>query len=217
MRKLAGKILAVLMLAAALGGTASAQSRIATIDLKRVFDNYWKKKQAESQLQERFADMEKEDKNMLDDYKKVKEEYTGFIADANNQTLSPEERDKRKKSAEDKFRQMKEMEDTIMQYERTMRTTIADQKQRMGSNILKEIRVVVSAKAKAANLSLVVDTSGESVLGAPVVLYTNNENDMTDEVIKQLNSTAPTTPTESTKTEEKIQLKGDEKKGSNKK
>lgn len=210
------RFLAAFLLAGVLSGSAWAQPRIATIDLKKVFDNYWKKKEAESQLQDRFGQMQKEDKNMLEDYKKMKEEYQNLIADANNQTFSPEERDKRKKAAEDKFRQMKEMEDTIVQYERTMNTTLADQKQRMGSNILKEIRTVVSAKAKAANFTLVVDTSGESVLGAPTVLYSNNENDMTDEVIKQLNSTAPTTPIEPVKTDEKIQLKGDGKKAVNK-
>ncbi len=218
MIKFAMKFLVGLLLAGVLSGSAWAQPRIATIDLKKVFDNYWKKKQAEAQLQERFGEMQKEDKNMLEDYKKLKEDYQNLIADANNQTFSPEERDKRKKSAEDKFRQMKEMEDTIVQYERTMNTTLADQKQRMGSNILKEIRTVVTAKAKAANFTMVVDTSGESVLGAPTVLYSNNENDMTDEVIKQLNATAPATPTEQpAKSEEKIQLKGDEKKTSNKK
>jgi hypothetical protein len=50
---------------------------------------------------------------------------------------------------------------------------------------------VVNAKAKAANLSLVMDTAAETLNSTPVFLYTNNENDITDSVLQQLNATAP--------------------------
>ena len=43
---------------------------------------------------------------------------------------------KRKNSAEEKLRRLKEMEETIAQYERQARTTIGEQSQRMRSNIL---------------------------------------------------------------------------------
>jgi outer membrane protein len=180
-----------LLLFSLLGGSALAQTRIATIDLRKVFDNYWKKTQAEAALKERQADMEKEDKNMLSDYKKMKDDYTALMANTNDQNASPEEREKRKKAAEDKLRQMKELEETITQYESQARKTLAEQSQRMRSNILGEIRTVVTAKAKVSNFSLVVDTAAESINSTPVFLYANNENDITDLVLKELNATAP--------------------------
>ena len=42
-----------------LTGSAVAQNRMATVDLRKVFDGYWKKKQAEVALKERQTDMEK--------------------------------------------------------------------------------------------------------------------------------------------------------------
>lgn len=192
-----------------LGGSAMAQNRIATVDLRKVFDGYWKKKQAEASLKERQTDMEKEDRNMVDDYKKVKDDYQSLLTSANDQAVSPEERDKRKGAAEEKLRRMKEMEETIAQYERQARTTMGEQSQRIRSNILAEIRNVVNAKAKAAGYFLVVDSAAESINSTPVYLYSSNENDITDAVLQQLNANAPA---DALKADDKTVDKSDNKK-----
>ncbi|HEV2392742.1 MAG TPA: OmpH family outer membrane protein [Verrucomicrobiae bacterium] len=174
-----------------LTGSAWAQNHIATVDLRKLFDNYWKKKQAEAQLQERTADIQREDKNMIDDYKKAKDDYQTLLTSANDQAVSSEERDKRKKAAEDKFKQMKDQEDMITQYERQASTKIGEQRNRMRTSIIDEIRKVVDAKAKVAGYSLVIDIAAESVNTTPIILYCNNESDITDAVLAQLNATAP--------------------------
>ena len=143
---------------------------------------------------------------MLDDWKKAKDDYQTLLTEANNQTLSLDERDKRKKSAEDKFKDIKVREDTITQFERQARSTLEEQKKRMRDSILEEIRTTINGKAKAAGYALVVDTSAESGNGSPgspgtpVFLYCGNENDMTETVLSQLNAGAPA---ETPKTDEK--------------
>lgn len=193
-----------------LSTSAWAQGRLATVDLRKVFDNYWKTKQADVALKDRFADMEKEHKNMLDDWKKAKDDYQNLLADANNQALSSDERDKRKRSAEDKLKYIKDTEDSIGQFEKQARTTIDEQRTRMRDNIVGEIRNLLNAKAKAAGYSLVLDTTAESFNRTPVVLYSNNENDLTDTILQQLNASAPA---DVTRTEDKPpDAKGDKKK-----
>ncbi len=196
-----------------LSGTSWAQGRLATVDLKKVFENYWKTKQASAALEDRKKDMEKEDKNMLDDYKTKKEEYQSLLTAAGDQNVSPAERDKRKKSAEDKLKQLKDLEVTIVQYERQARTTLVEQNQRMRSNILVEIRNVVNGKAKAGGFSLVIDTAAQSGDATPIVLFSNNENDMTSAVLEELNRTAPT---DTAKADEKPAAAPDDKKAGKK-
>jgi outer membrane protein len=203
------RLVPVLLLLCLMSSSAFAQGRLATVDLRKIFDNYWKKKQAEAALKDRQSEMEKEDKNMLDDYKKAKDDYNVLTTSAADQNAAPDERERRKKAAEDKLKQLKELEDTIGQYERQARTTLADQSQRMRNNILGEIRSVVTGKAKAGNFSLVIDTAAESVNNTPIILFTNNENDITDSVLKELNATAPT---DATKADEPAPVKKDEKK-----
>ncbi len=174
-----------------LGGSAFAQGRIATVDLRRVFDNYWKKKQAEAQLKERQTDMQKEDKNLIAEFDRAREEYQKLLNDANAQEVSAEERDKRKKAAEDKLKSLQELQVNIRQYEKTAETTILEQTDRMRSNILNDIRAVVNAKAKAAGYSMVIDTAAETINKTPVFLFATNENDITEAVLSQLNANAP--------------------------
>lgn len=197
------KIASGLLIASLLSGSALAQSRIATVDLRKVFEGYWKTKKADVQLKERGADMEKEYKTMLDDFKKAKDDYQTLLSDANNQVLSPEEREKRKKSAEEKLKQLKETEDTIQQYNRQARTALDEQRKRMRDVILEEIRTALTTKAKSAGYMLVVDTAAETPNNTPVVLFSSNENDMTQAVIEQLNVNAPVDLIKGSETDDK--------------
>ncbi len=192
MKRLLRTILPALLLAALMSTPAWGQGRIATVNMRKVFDNYWKTKQADAALKDRAADIDKDHKTMLDDWKKAKDDYQTLLTEANNQTLSLEERDKRKKAAEDKFKQIKDSEDAITQYERQARTTIDEQRKRMRDTIVDEIRTTVEAKAKTAGYALVLDTVGDSAnYNTPIVLYSNNENDITEAVLAQLNAGAP--------------------------
>lgn len=71
----AGLVLGLLLLS---GPGLFAQNKIATIDLKRVFDGYWKTQQADGSLREKAAEFEKKNKLMVEDYQKATEEYKRF-------------------------------------------------------------------------------------------------------------------------------------------
>jgi outer membrane protein len=203
------KLVPALLLLCLLSSPAWGQNRVATVDLRKLFDNYWKTKQADSAIKDRAADLEKERKTMLDEWKKARDEYQSFLSEANEQTRSLEEREKRKKAAEDKLKQIKEAEDNVTQYDRQARSILEEQRKRMRDSIVEEIRSTVKGKAVASGYALVVDTVAESATGTPVVLYSNNENDITDAVLAQLNAGAPP---EAAKPDEKAPVKKDEKK-----
>jgi len=209
MKYLIRKALIGALLAGVLTGSAWAQTRIATVDLRKLFDGYWKTKQADSALKDRATDLDKEFKGLRENYQKLKEEYQTLLADANNQTLSAEERDKRKQAAEGKLQGIKDAEETMVKFERQARTTIDEQKRRMRDNILTEIRTVVTAKVKSAGFALAVDSAAESGNGTPIFLFNSGENDLTDSVLAQLNAAAPV---DTTKPEEKKEESKPEKK-----
>jgi outer membrane protein len=172
--------------------SAAAQSKLGVIDLQKVFDGYYKTQAASSSLKERADSLEKEKKAMLEQYQKITDEYKKALDDANDQAVSADEREKRKKTAEGKLLDIKALEQSVNDFEKTARTSLDEQSRRMRENILGEIRKVIDAKAKSGGFSLVVDTTGESRNSmTPIVLYTNGENDLTADVLKQLNATAP--------------------------
>jgi outer membrane protein len=182
-----------------------AQGRIATVDLSKVFDNYWKTKQAQALLNEHKADLQKEDNNMMQEYGNNKTNWMKLVDDASNPALSADERERRKKSAEEKLKQLRDSEEQIKQFRAQASNTIEEQGQRMRNNILTEIRSAISAKAKSAGYALVFDTAAESALHTPIIPYTSRENDLTDELLDQLNAGQP-------KEEVKTDNKKDDKK-----
>jgi outer membrane protein len=179
------------LLALGLGAGAAEGQKIATVDLRKVFDNYWRTKQADANLKDQAADLEKERKIMVDQFQKGDERYKKLLDSANDQALATAERDKRKKDAENELLGLRDLEARIKQFDTTSRTTLGEKQRRMRDNILQEIRDTVKASVKKGAYTLVVDTAAETVNGTPIVLFTAGNDDLTDAVLAQLNINAP--------------------------
>ena len=184
-------ILLGLMLSAWMVGSAAAQGRVATVDLEKTFKEYWKTKQSDAAWNDRRKDLEKEHAKLRDDWKHSKEEYGKLLSAAQEQAVSDEERDKRKQNAEAKLKEIKELEDTIAQFERQARTTLDELRMRLRNKLLDDIRAVINAKSKVAGYALVLDTAATTPGNTPVVVYNSGDNDITEAVLQQLNANAP--------------------------
>jgi outer membrane protein len=189
--------MAVLLLALT-GLPAFGQNKVATVDLKKLFDNYYKTKLATQAIQDRANDMDKDYTTMAQDLKKMSDDYEQLLESASDPAVSDQERQRRKASADDLLKQLQDRKAAIDQYERQAQMTLADQKQRMRDNILDEINKVVADKARAGGYTLVLDTAAETVNGTPSIVYTSGVSDLTDDVLKQLNVAAPPDLPEST-------------------
>lgn len=187
----------LLALSIVLGGIAPAfgQVKIATIDLRKVFDNYWKKDEADRALKETAEEMDKEFKTLADDYKKASEELKQLQTQVSDPAVSAEERERRKKAADSKLLEIRESEQTIDSFRRQASAKLEEQKRRMRDRIIDEIKTVVNAKAKTGGYTMVVDSSAESLTSTPVVVYNDGQDDITDKVLSQLNATAPAAST----------------------
>jgi Outer membrane protein len=181
----------LLLLFGAMHSISNAQQlKIATVDLSRVFTNYWKFKQADAALQEMRTDMMKSFEDLKKSGEKANQTYTTLIAEANDQVLSSEERDKRKKAAEEKLREMGEIRRSMEQFEKQALTRLTEQRARMRENLLNEINAVVKSKGKAGNYTLLLDSAAKTADQTQFILFSTAE-DITDSVISQLNAGAP--------------------------
>ena len=182
-----------LLAASFLTAAAQADTKIAIIDLKRVFDKYWKTKQANADLDEQKADITKKKRGILDDYQKANDDYKKLVESANDQAVSGDERERRKSAAEKKLLEIKEIEQTANLFQRNAEENLNLQVRRRTEKILRDIRDLIDAKAKAGGYALVIDTSAQppAMTATPIVLFTNGQNDLTEEILAQLNAAAP--------------------------
>lgn len=174
-----------------MSGVALADTKIGTVDLRKLFDNYWKTKTAQAAIQDRAAQLDQDDKGMKEDLKKGSDEYQKLLLQVNDQGISSEEHDRRKQAADDKLKQLQSSKTAIDQFERQAQATLGEQRQRMRDNILGEIKTAVNAKAKAEGYNLVLDSAAETVNGTLTVVYSDGQNDLTDAILAQLNAGAP--------------------------
>jgi len=189
---------------------AAAEMKIATIDLKKVFDDYYKTRLADASIKEEANGLEKDRKGLVDEHQKAVDDYKKALDEANNQAVSSDEREKRKKEAEGKLIKINDLRQTIEQFDRTARGNLDEKMRLTRDKIVNEIKNVVAVKAKSVGYTLVLDNSNPEPGGRPpVVLYTNGDNDLTAVVLAQLNSSAPPDLPGS---EEKKNEKKDEKK-----
>jgi len=191
MRIIFRTVLPVLLLMTLLGGSALADTKIGTVDLRKLFDNYWKTKTAQADIQDKAAQADKDDKAMKEDLKTGSEAYQKLLLQVNDQGISSDERERRKQAADDKLKQLQSSKTAIEQFERQAQATLGEQRQRMRDRILGEIKIAVNAKAKTEGYALVLDSAAETVNGTLTVVYNNGENDMTDAILSQLNAGAP--------------------------
>src|SRR6266850_3250970 len=184
----------------------AADSKIGTIDLQKVFSKYYKTDLANAAIQEEVAGLQKDNKALVEEHTKAVDDYKKALDEANNQAVSSEEREKRKKEAEGKLIKINDLRQTIDQFERTAKGNIEEKLRQSRDKILKEIKEIIAIKCKSAGMTMVFDSSTSELGRLPVVLYTNGTNDLTDEVLSQLNANAPP---DLPRTDEK---KGEEKK-----
>ncbi len=185
MKKLLYTILTVALLAVPVA-SANAQTKVATVDMKKLFNGYYKTRLAQSSLESRKVELKKEIKDMADGLDKAQADYKSLLDQANDQAISDDERSKRKLASMDKAKEINNSRNAIEQFQRQAEAQLADQSQRMSSNLVNEIQKAVTDKAKAGGYSMVLNSGASEV-----VVFANGDNDLTASVLAQLNAGAP--------------------------
>jgi outer membrane protein len=186
--------LCAVVLCAALSATAQTQ-KIGLIDLRKVFEGFYKTKQIEASLKEETSELEKQNAEMVGKFHAAENEFKQLIEKANDQAVSAQEREKHKGDADKKLLQLRDQEQQLSAFSRQMTEKMTAKQMRLREKLLEEIRDVINVKAKAGGFTMVFDTTAQSynTLRSPALLYSApGEGDvLTDSVLTQLNATAP--------------------------
>jgi outer membrane protein len=176
-----------LTLAFPIAAFAQGSLKIGTVDVKRAFDEFNKKKEADQKLNEARNAAQKEFSDRADAYKKALDEINNLNKQLESPALSAEKKTQTAKERDDKIANIKNMEREINDFRQTRERQLQEQAMRMREGIVKEITDVVMEKVRTKNLDLVFDKSGMSINGVPVLMYSPDSNDFTNDVVTALN------------------------------
>ena len=180
-------ILFALTLAFPLAAFAQGTMKIGTDDMQRAFKDYNKTKEAEAKINDAKNAARKEYDDRAEDYKKSLDEINNLNKQLESAALSADKKTQIAKERDDKIAKIKGMEREISDFRQTRERQLQEQLMRVREGIVKEITEVVLEKVKANHLDLVLDKSGMSINGVPVLLFSPDNIDFTNDVIAVLN------------------------------
>jgi outer membrane protein len=176
-----------LTLAFPIGAFAQGTLKIGTVDMQRAFKEYNKTKDAEQRINDAKNSAKKEYDDRAEAYKKALDEINNLNKQLESPALSADKKTQTAKERDDKIANIKNMEREISDFRQTRERQLQEQLMRMREGIVKEITDVVMEKVKASNLDMVFDKSGMSINGVPVLMYSHDNIDFTNDIIAVLN------------------------------
>src|SRR4249920_3455927 len=180
-------IVFALTLALPIAAFAQGTMKIGTVDMQRAFKDYNKTKEAEAKINDAKNSAKKEYDERAESYKKALDEINNLNKQLESPALSADKKTGMAKDRDDKIANIKNMEREISDFRQTREHQLQEQLMRMREGIVKEITDVVMEKVKAKNLDFVLDKSGMSINGVPIVMYAPENVDFTNEIIETLN------------------------------
>src|SRR6202162_3359294 len=166
---------------------AQGSVKIGTVDMNRAFKEYNKTKDAEAKINDAKNQAKKEYDERADTYKKALDDINNLNKQLEAPALSVDAKAQKGKERDDKISNIKNMEREITEFRQTRERQLQEQALRMREGIVKEITDVVMEKVKQNNLDLVFDKSGNSLNGVPVVMFSRDSVDFTNDIITVLN------------------------------
>jgi outer membrane protein len=187
------KLLLVCLLALAPFSMASADIKIAVIDLSKAFDGYYKTKDDNARIQEKRAGYEKEIQDLINNYQHMGDEAEALKKAADDPTLSAAARDEKAAAFKVKQQDMVALGEKIKEKTTERKGELQEDLLRQHKQIVEEITKVVNDYAGPQGYDLVIDKSSISAAsGVNTFLYNSPKLiDITADILKLLNQTAP--------------------------
>ena len=183
-------ILSLAALSFAFASTASAEIKIGTVDMNKVFQGYSKTKDAETKINDARAAAKKELDDRIEGYKKLIDDINKLNEELKKTELSNDTKEQKAKTRDEKINDAKGMEKDINEFRVQREKQLQEQAVRMRNGIVEEINKLVQDKVAAENFDIVFDRSGASMNSVPFMLYARDTFDFSQSIIDTLNKGA---------------------------
>ncbi len=167
---------------------ASAEIKIGTVDMKKIFESYWRTKEAETTMSEERAKVKRDLEERNERRKQLQDQIEKLNDEIKKPELSKEKREAKGKERDDKIGEWQLMMRDLQQYQAEKEKQLAEQTLRVRNKLVDEIKKVVSDKVVMDGYDLVFDVSGYSINNVPVVMYARDSWDFSKEIIDKLNA-----------------------------
>jgi outer membrane protein len=177
--------------AAALLAQAQPAPKILVVDLAKVYDSHYKTEEQQAKLradeqkaQEELDRLNKEGNELVAKYKELAEQ-------ANSTVLTPEAKTKAQGEAQRMLEDIRRKQTDVQTFQQNTRNSLQQRIKTFAELMLEEISKVAVDVAKRKGATLLLDKTGRSLIGVPMILYADADYDITSDVMKEVNKDRP--------------------------
>lgn len=172
-------------------GATAQDFKIGIVDMKEVFAEYYKTKDAEKSVNEGKAVAKQQLDERNAKYKSLISKWQEQQKMINDPAINEVLREQKQKEANGVAAEAKALEREMAEFRSRRERQLQEQVMRMRKGILDEIKGIVIDRARRDNYDLVFDKSGLGVNGVPFLLHSKDAVDFSKDVIEALNKDAP--------------------------
>lgn len=161
----------------------AAPSEVLSVDVAQVFNNYYRAQEAQEKLQKVIDSAQEELNKMMESGMSLARELEELQSKFNNPALTEDARQRYMDQARPKAEELQKREQEINQFRQEKMTQFNQRRQAMFDLYLREISDAASKLAKKRDAKVVINSSA--------MLYSATDIDVTDELIRSLNTDCP--------------------------
>ena len=175
------------LLLALLLPAAAADLRIATVDLEKLFNGYYKTRIIDQDFSEQGKVYRNYIARQADVLRRDEAELRKKLDASLNIALAPAERQKRQAEVKELERKLKMRRAELEQYASERAKALQESAVKERKKVIEEIRQEISRRAAIEGYALVLDKSSRSFNDTAIVLYSVDTLDITEKVLTELN------------------------------
>lgn len=167
-----------------------ADVKIGTVDMNKVFGDYTRTKDAQAKYSEAEKAANADLNARVESLKKSMEEINQLNSEIAKPELTAEAKASKTKECEAKVASARSLDREISEFRTAKQKALQDQFLKMRKDIVDDIMNAVTAIVKSKGFDIVFDKSGLSAGAVPVVIYSREELDFSQDVILELNKSS---------------------------
>ena len=166
---------------------SAAPLKVATVDLTRLFREYYRTKIIEQDFNEQSKVYRNYIARQAEALRKSEAEYRKKLDASLNVALAPAEREKRRNEVQSMENELKRRRAELEQYAAGKARALQKASGEQRLKVIEEIRSEICRRAALDGYTLILDKSAKSTSDAAIILYSADSLDITERVLTELN------------------------------
>ena len=171
----------------ALSLSASADIKIVTVSMERLFDGYHKAQEGGRKLDSAVETAQNQADQFVQEGQALYAELEEMVEQLENPALSESAKEEIRNRAQRKQAEIQTKQMELNQWQRDMSNQLQQRRLAFRAEMIEDIKRVVKVEADKISATLVLDTSDILDSGVPPILFADPSLDITDSVLRELN------------------------------